>query len=83
MLLLGGGALTRCRSAPRRALAFRMGQTHVHRYLRPLLERIRGGEIDPSYVVSHRLPLSRAPEAYGMWNDKTDDCTKIVLDPAA
>ena len=56
---------------------------HVHRYLRPLLERIRAREIDPAFVVSHRLPLSRAPEAYRMWNDKTDDCTKIVLDPAA
>ena len=40
-------------------------------------------EIDPAFIVSHRLPLSRAPEAYRMWNDKTDDCTKIVLDPAA
>ena len=37
--------------------------------------------IDPSFIISHRLPLSLAPEAYRMWNDKTDDCTKIVLDP--
>ena len=66
-----------------KALTFRMGQTHVHRYLRPLLQRIRAREIDPAFIVSHRLPLSRAPEAYRMWNDKTDDCTKIVLDPAA
>ena len=66
-----------------KGLTFRMGQTHVHRYLRPLLERIRAREIEPSFIVSHRLPLSRAPEAYRMWNDKTDDCTKIVLDPAA
>ena len=58
-------------------------ELYVHRYLRPLLERIRAREIDPAFVVSHRLPLSRAPEAYRMWNDKTDDCTKIVLDPAA
>jgi threonine dehydrogenase-like Zn-dependent dehydrogenase len=62
-------------------LLFRMGQTHVHRDLRPLLERIRARAIDPSFIVSHRLPLSRAP-AYRMWNDKTDDCTKIVLNPA-
>jgi threonine dehydrogenase-like Zn-dependent dehydrogenase len=66
-----------------KALTFRMGQTHVHRYLRPLLERIRAREIDPSFIVSHRLPLSAAPEAYRMWNDKADDCTKIVLDPVA
>jgi threonine dehydrogenase-like Zn-dependent dehydrogenase len=66
-----------------KALPFRMGQAHVQRYLRPLLQRIRAREIDPAFIVSHRLPLSRAPEAYRMWNDKTDDCTKIVLDPAA
>ena len=66
-----------------KGLTFRMGQTHVHRYLRPLLQRIRAQEIDPSFIVSHRLPLSQAPEAYRMWNDKTDDCTKIVLVPAA
>jgi threonine dehydrogenase-like Zn-dependent dehydrogenase len=65
-----------------KGLTVRMGQTHVHRYLRPLLERIRGREIDPSFIVSHRLPLSGAPEAYRMWNDKADDCTKVVLDPA-
>jgi threonine dehydrogenase-like Zn-dependent dehydrogenase len=64
-----------------KALTFRMGQTHVHRYLRPLLDRIRAREIDPTVIVSHRLQLSRAPEAYRMWNDKTDDCTKVVLDP--
>jgi threonine dehydrogenase-like Zn-dependent dehydrogenase len=66
-----------------KGLTFRMGQTHVHRYLRPLLDRIARGDIDPTFVISHRMPLSRAPEAYRMFNDKTDDCTKIVLDPAA
>jgi threonine dehydrogenase-like Zn-dependent dehydrogenase len=66
-----------------KGLTFRTGQTHVHRYLRPLLEHIRAREIDPAFIVSHRLPLSRAPEAYRMWNDKADDCTKVVLDPAA
>jgi threonine dehydrogenase-like Zn-dependent dehydrogenase len=66
-----------------KGLTFRMGQTHVHRYLRPLLDRIRAREIDPSLILSHRLPLSRAPEAYRMWNDKSDECTKIVLDPEA
>jgi threonine dehydrogenase-like Zn-dependent dehydrogenase len=65
-----------------KGLTLRMGQTHVHRYLRPLLSMIEQGRIDPSFIVSHRWPLSRAPEAYRMWNDKADDCTKIVLDPA-
>jgi threonine dehydrogenase-like Zn-dependent dehydrogenase len=65
-----------------KALTLRMGQTHVHRYLRPLLTMIEDGRLDPSFIVSHRWPLGRAPEAYQMWNDKADDCTKIVLDPS-
>lgn len=64
-----------------KGLTIRMGQTHVHRYLRPLLDHIESGLIDPSFIISHRWPLSQAAEAYRMWNDKTDDCTKIVLDP--
>ena len=64
-----------------KGLTFRMGQTHVHRYMRLLLEHIESGRIDPSFVVSHRWALSRAPEAYAMFNAKTDDCTKVVLDP--
>jgi threonine dehydrogenase-like Zn-dependent dehydrogenase len=64
-----------------KGLTLRMGQTHVHRYVRLLLTMIEDGRLDPSYVVSHRWPLERAPEAYRMWNDKSDDCTKIVLDP--
>ena len=64
-----------------KALTLEMGQTHVHRYLRPLLEHIEQGRIDPTFIISHRWPMSRAAEAYRMWNDKTDDCTKFVLDP--
>jgi len=64
-----------------KGLTLRMGQTHVHRYLRQLLEHIEQDRIDPSFIISHRWPLSQAPEAYRMWNDKSDDCTKIVLDP--
>jgi threonine dehydrogenase-like Zn-dependent dehydrogenase len=60
-----------------------MGQTHVHRYLRTLLGLVADERIDPTFVVSHRWPLSRAPEAYQIFNDKTDDCTKFVLNPAA
>ncbi len=53
----------------------------MQRYLRPLLERIEKGEIDPSFVISHRLPLEEAPRGYAMFNDKVDRCTKVVLKP--
>jgi threonine dehydrogenase-like Zn-dependent dehydrogenase len=53
----------------------------VHRYLHPLLELIQSGRLDATFIVSHRWPLSRAPEAYHMFNDKRDECTKVVLDP--
>jgi threonine dehydrogenase-like Zn-dependent dehydrogenase len=58
-----------------------MGQTHVQKYLRPLLERIEKGEIDPSFVVTHRMPLDEAPRAYEMFNNKEDGCIKVVLKP--
>lgn len=64
-----------------KGLNFKMGQTHVHRYLRPLLERIESGQLDPSFVVTHRLPLSAAPEAYRIFKDKQDECIKVVLKP--
>ena len=64
-----------------KALTFRMGQTHVHRYLKPLLERIEKGEIDPTFVISHRLTLNEAPQAYKMFKEKKDHCTKVVLTP--
>jgi threonine dehydrogenase-like Zn-dependent dehydrogenase len=66
-----------------RALTIRSGQTHVHRYLRPLLERIERGEIDPSFVITHRLGLDQAAEGFAMFNDKVDDCLKVVLKTAA
>jgi threonine dehydrogenase-like Zn-dependent dehydrogenase len=62
-----------------RSLTMRTGQTHVHRYLRPLLDRINRGEIDPSMVITHRLPLEEAPRAYEMFRKKEDDCEKVVL----
>ncbi|HVT49697.1 MAG TPA: zinc-dependent alcohol dehydrogenase [Vicinamibacterales bacterium] len=64
-----------------KGLTMRMGQTHVHRYLQPLLALIEQGAIDPSFVVSHRLPLDRAPDGYRMFLEKVDDCTKVVLTP--
>jgi threonine dehydrogenase-like Zn-dependent dehydrogenase len=64
-----------------KGLTLRMGQTHVHRYMRPLLARIMQGAIDPTFLISHRLPLDEAPAAYRMWRDKQDGVTKIVLRP--
>jgi threonine dehydrogenase-like Zn-dependent dehydrogenase len=64
-----------------KALTMKTGQTHMMRYMQPLLERIEAGEIDPSFVISHTLPLEQAPEAYRMFRDKGDKCTKVVLKP--
>ena len=66
-----------------KGLTLRMGQTHMQSYLRPLLDLIEGGRIDPSFVITHRVPLSQAPEAYATFAEKRDGCIKVVLDPAA
>jgi threonine dehydrogenase-like Zn-dependent dehydrogenase len=66
-----------------KGLTIKTGQTHVHRYVGKLLDFIRRGRIDPSFVVTHRLPLSQAAEAYSMFREKRDGCIKVVLDPAA
>jgi len=68
-------------AAFQKGLTLKMGQTHVHRYVKPLMERVANGEIDPGFVISHRLPLENAPEAYAMFNDKEDSCVKVVLKP--
>jgi threonine dehydrogenase-like Zn-dependent dehydrogenase len=64
-----------------RSLTIRTGQCHVHRYLKPLLDRIMKGEIDPSFVITHRLPLEDAPKGYDMFVNKEDNCIKIVMKP--
>jgi len=64
-----------------RSLTLKSGQAHVQRYMRPLLERIERGEIDPTFVITHRLPLRQAPEGYRMFRDKDDECLKVVLKP--
>ncbi len=66
-----------------KALTIKTGQTHVHRYIPELLDHIRSGRIDPSFVVTHRLPLSQAPHGYKIFREKQDGCIKVVLDPAA
>ncbi|SIR80734.1 zinc-dependent alcohol dehydrogenase [Micromonospora avicenniae] len=62
-----------------RALTMRTGQCHVQRYTRPLLERIQRGELDPSFIVSHRMPLEDAPRGYKTFQKKRDECTKVLL----
>jgi threonine dehydrogenase-like Zn-dependent dehydrogenase len=64
-----------------KALTIKTGQTHVQKYMKPLLERVQKGEIDPSFVISHTLNLEDAPKAYEMFNDKRDECIKVVLKP--
>jgi threonine dehydrogenase-like Zn-dependent dehydrogenase len=68
-------------SVMNRSLTIKTGQCHVQRYLRPLLERIQKGEIDPSFVITHRMRLDEAPEGYAKFLTKQDECIKIVLKP--
>ncbi len=64
-----------------RSLTVKTGQTHVQRYLKPLLERVEKGEIDPSFVITHTLPLNEAKKGYDMFKDKEHECIKVVLKP--
>jgi threonine dehydrogenase-like Zn-dependent dehydrogenase len=66
-----------------KGLIMKMGQTHMHKYMKPLLDKIQEGAIDPSFVITHRLPLRDAPQGYRTFRDKKDNCIKIVLDPKA
>jgi len=64
-----------------KGLTIRTGQTHVRRFAYDLLKRIEEGEIDPTFVITHTLPLERGPEAYRTFRDKEDGCIKVVLKP--
>ncbi len=66
-----------------KGLTIKTGQTHVHKYLPELLDIVRHGKIDPSFVVTHRIPLSEAAHGYHIFREKRDGCIKVVLDPAA
>lgn len=68
-------------SAFAKGLTFKMGQTHTHNYLKPLLDRVQAGEIDPSFVITHELPLDQAPHGYSIFRAKQDKCIKVVLKP--
>jgi threonine dehydrogenase-like Zn-dependent dehydrogenase len=64
-----------------RSITLKTGQAHVQRYMRPLLERVMNGDIDPSFVITHHLPLDEAPRGYRMFMNKEDNCEKVVLKP--
>jgi threonine dehydrogenase-like Zn-dependent dehydrogenase len=68
-------------SVMNRSLTIKTGQCHVQRYMRPLLERVQRGEIDPSFVVTHRMRLDEAPDGYDMFLNKENECVKVVLKP--
>ena len=66
-----------------KGLTFKMGQTHVQRYLGDLMGHIQKGDIDPSFLITHRAPLSKAPDLYREFRDNRAECVKVVLDPTA
>jgi threonine dehydrogenase-like Zn-dependent dehydrogenase len=66
-----------------KGVTLRMGQTNMHNYMKPLLERVETGQIDPAFIISHRIRLDEAPEMYKVWRDKQAGVTKIVIDPWA
>jgi threonine dehydrogenase-like Zn-dependent dehydrogenase len=67
--------------AMNKGLTFRMGQTHVNRWMDNLLRRIEEGQIDPSFVITHTARLDEGPEMYKVFRDKQDSCVKVVLKP--
>src|SRR5690606_5928468 len=64
-----------------KGLTLKMGQTHKHKYMPVLLERIERGDIDPSFVITHRIGLEDAPAMYRTFRDKDDACIKVVMRP--
>ena len=68
-------------AAMNKGLTMKMGQTHVQKYLEPLLRKVEAGEIDPSFVITHKIGLKDAPGAYKTFRDKDDGCIKVVINP--
>jgi threonine dehydrogenase-like Zn-dependent dehydrogenase len=66
-------------SVMNRSLTMKSGQCHVHRYMKPLLEHVMKGDIDPSFVITHRMQLEDAAVGYDIFNHKEDDCLKVIL----
>lgn len=67
--------------AMNKALTMKMGQTHVQRYLEPLLQKVLDEEIDPSFVITDTVSLEDAPEAYSRFESRDDGCIKVVIRP--
>lgn len=67
--------------AMNKALNLKMGQTHMQKYMEPLLQKVEEGKIDPSFIITHRMSLDEAPEAYKTFRNKDDKCIKVVLKP--
>lgn len=70
-------------AALNKGLTLRMGQQHGHKYLRRLLDLLARGRLDPTYMITHRLPLSRVQDAFHMLERGADDCLKVLLTPSA
>jgi threonine dehydrogenase-like Zn-dependent dehydrogenase len=68
-------------AAMNKGLTFRMGQTHTQRYLEPLLKKVQSGEIDPSFVITHRASVEEGPDLYKAFRDREDGCIKVVMRP--
>jgi len=64
-----------------KGLTLKTGQTHVQRYLEPLMRKIENGEIDPSFLITHKIKLEDGPDAYKMFQEKKDGCVKVVINP--
>ena len=64
-----------------KGLTFKMGQTHTHRYVNKLMDLVQAGKVDPTFLITHTLPLDQAPEAYKMFKEKHAGCVKVVLKP--
>ena len=64
-----------------KGLTFKMGQTHMHKYLKPLLDRIQNGDIDPSFVITHTMNLNDAPRGYATFKAKAEECIKVIMHP--
>ena len=66
-----------------RSITLRTGQCHVQRYMKPLLQHIEKGDLDPARIITHTLPLEQAPHGYDIFKHKQDNCEKVVLKPSA
>jgi threonine dehydrogenase-like Zn-dependent dehydrogenase len=64
-----------------KGLTLKMGQTHTQRYAKDLLDLIARGKLDPAYIITHRMNLAEAPQGYAIFNDKEEECLKVVLKP--